>query len=659
MMLGFSLWRAACLGQGENTAIGASSTNAVPVTVPSVPLVVDVPQAPPPGLTHQPALTNEFIGPQLPVVEVTPANVAPVTNMVPAIPITSTNEASVFTPAGPIIGSTTNIAAAPLASTLTNLPVEATAPGTTNVVVEVEAPIPANEPIDFTFGDGVPLNDVIKSLAAQAEINIIFDPKLSTNAVDATGKPFEPVMNAWSVKNVTAKQALEALLENYGYALLSNPKTKISQVSFKPQKDQEPAITKVVQLKYCNTTNIVVLIKSMLTSKNSQVLPDVRTSQLVIFATEREHMAVEELLNKLDTPVRQVLIEARLLETSQNPQSIRGIDWSGTMEAQRVSFGNGYTAGSSVMNAPGAVVQTVLPSGRTVSSSQPSSIVSTLTTSLGGSGSSSGSSSGGSSVSAPSAGPSGFSMNTLNGVSPNLGIMNADGVSAVLSFLNKDSDTEVVSLPRTVTLDNETATLAVTRAYPIFQSTAGSANSPASSQTLYTNLGTILVVTPRISGATNVELTVKPEVSNIDAKDTQTINGLVNVANIYAIRKIETHVIIPSGHTLVMGGLISDSVTKANTKVPILGDLPIVGLAFRQDSKKRIKQNLLIFVTPTIIGSGDFTATPTDFLHARTNELNRIKASEAATEEGPWDSGKPKDWNYTPVKPAKPAKPEN
>ena len=108
-------------------------------------------------------------------------------------------------------------------------------------------------------------------------------------------------------------------------------------------------------------------------------------------------------------------------------------------------------------------------------------------------------------------------MNTGNGFKPSTAILNADGLSATLSFLNDDSDTRVVATPRTVTADNETATLSVTRAFPIFQVQPGSAQIPASAQVTYTNLGTVLEVTPRITANSNIAMQVKPEVSNIDS----------------------------------------------------------------------------------------------------------------------------------------------
>lgn len=92
-------------------------------------------------------------------------------------------------------------------------------------------------------------------------------------------------------------------------------------------------------------------------------------------------------------------------------------------------------------------------------------------------------------------------------------------------------------------------------------------------------------MTPRIAADNNVSLKVIPEVSNIDGVDRQILNGTANTANIYAIRRIETSVMIPSGSTLVMGGMVNDTRSKSFTKVPVLSDIPFLGLAFRKEGK--------------------------------------------------------------------------
>ncbi|MBK7999604.1 MAG: type II secretion system protein GspD [Verrucomicrobia bacterium] len=301
------------------------------------------------------------------------------------------------------------------------------------------------------------------------------------------------------------------------------------------------------------------------------------------------------LIKTLDSPTKQVLIEAKLIETSKAPSTIKGIDWSGTLAAQQFAFGNNtQTAPQSAGQSDNKPLATQWPR---------------------------------------------MMIDTAKGFNPATAFLDADGVSAVLSFLNKDTDTEVVATPRAVTLDNQTATLSVTRAFPIFQVTPGSANSPAGATVTYTNLGAILYVTPRIAADNNVSLKVVPEVSNIDGVDKQVLNGEENTANIYAIRRIETSVMIPSGSTLVMGGMVNDTRSKSYTKIPILGDIPFAGLAFRREGKTRNKQNLLIFVTPTIVDDGDYQASTSGRVFLQSKPTESPEPKETA-----WDSGKPHDW---------------
>src|SRR5438552_2495515 len=256
-------------------------------------------------------------------------------------------------------------------------------------------------------------------------------------------------------------------------------------------------------------------------------------------------------------------------------------------------------SGSSQTAIPGTPTTTTLPGGRQITTTPSSSTATVLQSLIGG---------------------GGLGFNTVSGLSPATGFLNADGVKAVLSFLNKEADAKTISAPRTVTLDNETAKIEVTRATPIINVTAGTANTTGGSQIQYTNLGVILHVTPRISANNYVNLKVQPEVSRVFDTLHRTVGAAANGApqtfdvDEYDIRKMETRVMIPSGNTLVLGGLIQDDVRNQNTKVPILGDIPLIGLAFRSEAKQRQKGNLVIFITPTIVEDDDFMPTKTSFL---------------------------------------------
>ena len=480
------------------------------------------------------------------------------------------------------------------------------------------APHDPNEVIPLIVMDDVGLNDAIKNLARQANLNYILDPKVSYGMPGPDGKivPQPTISIRW--EKLTSQQALTAVLNNYNLMVIEDPKTQIARITVKDPTAPEPLISKIIQLKFANPTNIEATVKANLLEidKRSKVLSDVRTSQLVVLSTEKGVQAADDIVEKLDTITKQVLIEAKLLETSRNPQTFKGIDWSGTLKEQKFTFGNNALPGT-----PPTTVTTIDANGNVNVVNDPGTVGGILMDPK-------------------------ILLSTDGGFQPSTAFLNADGVSAVLSFINSDSDAQVLSTPRVVTLDNQMALLSVTRAQPIFKNTAGTQGSPGGSEVTYTNLGTILKVTPRVSANDFINLKVVPEVSSVFATVRRIVASTVNEADVYDIRKFETQVLIPSGNTLVMGGLVSDNSNKAYTKVPVLGDLPLIGLAFRSESKLRAKKNLIIFITPTIVRDDDYQVAKSDYLKSK------FEVEPEATPTA-WDSGKPIDWSK-PVGPGQP-----
>ena len=484
---------------------------------------------------------------------------------------------------------------------------------TNSPVVEGLRPNAGSEVVPLIVIDDVPLVDAVKNLARQAGLNYLPDPKLLTlsNQPNVTLR----------LENQTAQDALMAVIDTYNLQIVSDPRSKIARITVKDPRAEDPLFSHIIQLKYTQPTNIVDIIKKSIGPRGN-VMGDPRTSQLIVVSTEKEFPAVEEMVARLDTPTRQVLIEAQLWETAKNPHSVKGIDWSGTLAAQNVSYGNGRVVSPSQTRtvSPG-VPRTVTTPGGGSTTVQPkySSVTDTTYD--------------------PTRG--GITLDNVKGFHPATAFLNADGLNAVVSFFNTDNDTEVVATPRAVTLDNMAATLSVTRAFPIFEITPGSQNSPAGSKVTYTNLGTILNVTPHITANSNISLRVVPEVSDISGVDSQFINGSRNTANIYAIRRMETHVMIPSGNTLVLGGLISDSTKNSINKVPIFGDIPGLGALFRHSDKSRDKGNLVVFITPTIVGDYDYQLAETEFLQTKMPKPRDSKESFMDTAH-PYDWTKPK-----------------
>jgi type II secretory pathway component GspD/PulD (secretin) len=480
--------------------------------------------------------------------------------------------------------------------------------GSTNSQAVAGASAPAAElPIQF---QDVPITTAIESLARLAGINYLLDPKIGYGQPDQNGqiKPEPTLSIRW--ENVTAQQALLALLDNYGLQLVENPKTGIYKITTKDPTALLPLITRVVQLKYASTSNMVIAVESTLADKRSKVVPDTRTSQLVVVATEPEQSAVDTLLNQLDKPTRQVLIETHLVELSSNPRTTKGIDWSGTLQAQNVSFGNGVlnaiTPSSSQTALPGATTTTPGFGGPgAAGTTTPGSSTATILNS----------------EPQNSLNPGGLMLNTAKGLTPGIGFLSADGAKAVLSFLNQSSEAQVVSTPRIVTLDNETATISVTRGFPVINITAGTVNAAGGSTITYSNIGTILQVTPRITANDYILLKVVPDVSSFFGTVTKSVGGAIFQADEFDSRHIETQVLIPNNHTLVMGGLVKDNPNASYTKVPILGDIPILGLAFRSEDKSMDKGDLMIFITPTIVQDADFQAVTSEFLTSQPRTM--------------------------------------
>ncbi len=463
------------------------------------------------------------------------------------------------------------------------------------------APADPGAVIPLIVMDEVPLTDAIRNLARQARLNYMLDPKIGFGQPGPDGKlTAQPTVSIrW--ENITAQQALMALLANYNLDLSEDPKTHIARVTVKDPAAPPLLLTKIYQLKYASPSNILDSVKATLTDlKRSKVMPDIRTSQLVVVATENELIAVDELVDRLDTQTKQVLIEARMVETSLNPSTVKGMDWSGTLQGQNLAVGNNLqtkpvTSGDSV--------------NRPLSSLWPKMM-----------------------------------FDTARGFNPATAFLDADGVNLVFSFLNQNSEAKVLSAPRTVMLDNETATLSVTRASPIINVTPGTANTTGGSQISYTNLGVSLSVTPRISANDYVNLKVTPEVSRKFDTIKKIVADGIYEADEYDVRKIDTRVMIPSGNTLVLGGLSQDDVEEINRKVPVLGDIPVLGYLFRSDSKTRKKTNLLIFITPTIVRDEDFQPTKTDFLKNPVPTKDDVEADWSS-----WDNGKKKDWSKKKV----------
>jgi general secretion pathway protein D len=171
--------------------------------------------------------------------------------------------------------------------------------------------------------------------------------------------------------------------------------------------------------------------------------------------------------------------------------------------------------------------------------------------------------------------------------------------------LNEDSDAEFLANPRVVASNNQKATIKITRTQPVPQLNFNEQTAQAVFGGFEDKeFGNSLIVTPSINKDSFVSLTVQPEISNKVGDATFQFGGATVASPIIDKRTFDSNVLIKSGDTLAIGGLLQDEVTKGRTKVPVLGDIPLLGYVFQERVNTRVKRNLLVFVTPTIIKQG-------------------------------------------------------
>jgi general secretion pathway protein D len=193
-----------------------------------------------------------------------------------------------------------------------------------------------------------------------------------------------------------------------------------------------------------------------------------------------------------------------------------------------------------------------------------------------------------------------------------------NGWGAVVQAVSTDTNSNILATPHLTTLDNEEAFFIVGQEVPIITGTSTGSNNSNPFQTVERQeIGIKLKVTPQINEGDAVQLTIEQEVSSV--------SGATSVDISINKRQIKTTVIVDDGGTIVLGGLIDEDVQESVSKVPILGDIPIIGHLFKTSSTSTRKRNLMVFIKPTIVRDG---ITMNDISHRKYNfiraqQLNR------------------------------------
>jgi type IV pilus secretin PilQ/predicted competence protein len=399
-------------------------------------------------------------------------------------------------------------------------------------------------------GDDV--GQVLRLLARQAKVNMVVSDQVTGTVT-------------MRLEDVTALQAIAIIVKAKGLSL--DQIDHVYYIKTPAEKTAEPTESDSYQFSYSRAKEVAPLLASQLASKDPPQF-DERTNTIFFRETRSNLDNVRKLLVTIDKPTKQVMIEARLVEVTANPTQSYGIDWSGVVGS--ASNGKTFSYG-----APGST------SGSNTSGNVPLSD---------------------------------FALG--NPANPNIlgnfsklipgqfAILSVPQMSATLRLLNEDNDAEFLANPRIVTADNLQAKIEINRAQPVPQLNFNEQTATAVFGGFQDKkFGNTLIVTPSINKDNFVTLKVKPEISNKVGDSTFVFAGATVSSPIIDTRTLESNVLIRSGDTLAIGGLLQDEVAKARNKVPFIGDVPVLGYLFQNHLNSRVKRNLLVFVTPTIITS--------------------------------------------------------
>ncbi len=350
----------------------------------------------------------------------------------------------------------------------------------------------------------------------------------------------------------------------------------------------ETGNTQVIYLRYALAKDIADELKTLLTDLQKQssggtgaaasasqpnvsLIPDERTNSLVITAPPKIMRSIQDVISKLDIRRAQVLVQAIEAELTSDKSAQLGVTWA----SESANTGAALTDFSNTGPSIGGLAQQVLTASSGITSSS---------------------------------GIAGAAGVTLpQGLTLGVGKIVSGGFSfaALLNALAADAETNILSTPSVVTLDNEEADIKVAQQVPFVTgqytnttgaSTTGTAVINPFQTVQRQDVGLELKITPQINEGNSVLLKIDQTISNLTGSS---ISGQP-VTN---TREIKTSVLSQNGEIIVLGGLLQNQLTESEQHVPVLGSIPLIGNLFKYRSTTSTKSNLMLFIQPTILRS--------------------------------------------------------
>jgi general secretion pathway protein D len=302
-------------------------------------------------------------------------------------------------------------------------------------------------------------------------------------------------------------------------------------------------------------------------SKNVQIMADKSTNSLIVIADTVDYMVIEDVIRKLDITRPMVYLEALIMEVNANKSFGVGVEWSAL---NKVGISEVSDLGGTSVGAVGFRGASIIPQ---VNSSGSISM------------------------------PGGFSVGVI-GAGITIGGILFPNIGAVLQAYQNDSDVRILSTPQLLTLDNEDAEITVGSNVPyVTRQDSGAVGSTTNySSYEYKDVGVTLKVTPQINKEGFIRMKLDQSVTKVISQSaTVDTAGNKILTPTTDKRTAKTTVVVKSGETVVIGGMIEDTADEGVYKVPLLGDIPLLGWIFKSRSTVNKRTNLFVFITPRVI----------------------------------------------------------
>ncbi|WP_294495683.1 type IV pilus secretin PilQ [uncultured Ruminobacter sp.] len=417
--------------------------------------------------------------------------------------------------------------------------------------------------ISLSFQD-VPVRSALKVLAQEVNLNLVMNDSVGGNiTINFDSVPWDQALDT-----ILRVKGLDKRVE--GTILLIGSQDELAQYEQKQLEEQdkktakEPLVTEFIQVNYAKAADFVKLISTKdselsiransvnningssgadsndsLLSARGTVTVDERTNTLIIKDTEASIANIKRLVETLDTPVQQVVIEARIVSIDESAETALGINWQ--MDTNNGTLNTGKPNNSEKWYA-GSGTQTDVPAdGGTFS---------------------------------------------LGRITKNFAI------NLALKALETEKRTDIISSPRITTTNQKEAYIEQGYEIPSITSASSGATTIEWKKAVLS-----LKVTPQITPDDSVFLDLK--ITQDDKGDEVKSFGTSSLS--IETRELETQVLVGNGETLVLGGIFQQSVSRTVKKVPLLGDIPVLGWLFKSVDNTNSKREVLVFITPHIL----------------------------------------------------------